>query len=93
MRATKNEAKREVVLACDIWANALLLIKGQSFVENASYTATRMFLQRDSGALSHVLNAPNATLSRQDPVNVVECLHNYPAVLRWMDVAGFAALP
>jgi hypothetical protein len=32
-------------------------------------------------------NAVNATLSRQDPVNVVERLHtNCPAFFRWMDV-------
>ena len=32
-------------------------------------------------------NAVNATLSRQDPVNVVECLHtNYPAFVGGMDV-------
>ena len=32
-------------------------------------------------------NAVNTTLSRQDPVNVVECLHTYyPAFVGWMDV-------
>jgi hypothetical protein len=48
-----------------------------------------LILQRFTATLLDALIAANAftaTLSRQDPVNVVVRLHtNYPAFFRWMD--------
>ena len=47
-------------------------------------------VQRLYGSLFNALKAPkalNATLIRQDSVNLVERLHtNYPALISWMDV-------
>jgi hypothetical protein len=49
-----------------------------------------LILRRFTASLFDALiaaNAVNATLSRQDSVNVVERLHtNHPAFIRWMDV-------
>jgi hypothetical protein len=49
-----------------------------------------LILQSFTGMLFGAPIAPNvlnATLSRQDPVNVVECLHtNYPAFIGRLDV-------
>jgi len=47
-----------------------------------------LILQRFTASLFDAPIAPNAlntTVSRQDPVNVVDPLHtNYPAFFRWM---------
>ena len=67
---------------------------GQIFSLKVCYTATCFILQRFTASLFDALiaaNAVNATLSRQDPVNVVKRLHtNYPAFVGRMNVVSKA---